>query len=465
MARLANRPAATATLVVLSIVALALPAAAANVVLVNQDPPGAGLNDPTPVAPVGGNPGVTLGEQRTNVYLFAADLWGSVIDSSVPIFVGATFQPLPCTPTSGTLGAAGATFINANFPGAGFTNTWYHTALADSLAGVDLVPGNLDIVSFFNSDVDTNPSCLTGSKWYYGFDHDQGSDIDFLNVVVHEIAHGLGFSNFTSEVTGAFIAGLPGIYDVFTLDDITGKTWDQMTNAERQASAVNTSNVVWNGAAVTAAAPAVLGPRPSVRVLNPQSIRGSMEAQAASFGPALTGGGGTTGQLVVADDGVGATADACEPLTNNAHGKIVLADRGACTFTTKALNAQAAGAKGLVVANSLPKGLAPMGGSDPNVHIPSVGISQADGVALRTAHKPNVKLILDGDFLAGAVPTGLVRLYAPDPVASGSSISHWDTSATPNLIMEPFINPDLEAANDLDLTPFLFLDIGWHLLP
>lgn len=465
MARFVNRPAATAALVVLSILALALPASAANVVLVNLDPPGAGLNDPTPAAAVGGNPGVTLGEQRTNVYLFAADLWGSVIDSAVPIFVGATFQPLACTPTSGTLGAAGATFINANFPGAGVANTWYHTALADSLAGVDLVPGDIDIISFFNSDVDTNPNCLTGSKWYYGFDHNEGSDIDFLNVVVHEIGHGLGFSNFTSETTGAFTLGMPGIYDLFTLDLTTGQTWDQMTAAQRVASAINTSNVVWSGPAVTAAAPSVLGPRPSLKVLNPAGIAGSIEVQAASFGPSLSGPGGTTGQLVVADDGVGATADACQPLTKNAHGKIVLADRGACTFTTKALNAQAAGAKGLVVANNSPVGRAPMGGSDPNVQIPSVGITQAEGAALRTASKPNVKLLLDGNFLAGAAATGQVRLYAPNPVAPGSSISHWDTSASPNLIMEPFINSDLEAANDLDLTPFLFMDIGWNLLP
>lgn len=470
MARLANRPATLAALAVLASVALAAPATAANVVLVNLDPPGSGLNDPTPAAPVGGNPGVTLGEQRTNVYLLATSLWGAVLDSNVPIFVGATFQPLACTPTSATLGAAGATFVNANFPGAGEANTWYHTALADSLAGADLVPGNLDIISFFNSDIDTNPNCLTGAQWYYGFDHAEGPDIDFLTVVMHEIAHGLGFSNFTNEATGAFLAGLPGIYDHFTEDLTAGLTWDQMSNAQRVASAVNDRNVVWNGSAVTSAAPSVLGPRPSVKVLTPPSIQGSLEAQQASFGPPLTGGGGTTGRVVLADDRTGATADACEPLSgnvgpNSVNGKIVLADRGACTFTTKALNAQAAGAKGLIVANNAPVGLAPMGGSDPNVTIPSVGVTQADGVALRTAHKPVAKLLLDDDFLAGAAPTHQVRLYAPNPVRPGSSISHWDVGATPNLLMEPFITSDLEPSNDLDLTPFLFLDIGWGLLP
>ncbi len=34
-----------------------------------------GFNDPTPVAPVGGNPGTTLGEQRLNVYRYVAGIW------------------------------------------------------------------------------------------------------------------------------------------------------------------------------------------------------------------------------------------------------------------------------------------------------------------------------------------------------------------------------------------------------
>ncbi|MGL5005677.1 MAG: PA domain-containing protein, partial [Casimicrobium sp.] len=39
---------------------------AANVVILNGDDPGVGFNDPRPAAPVGGNPGTTVGEQRLN---------------------------------------------------------------------------------------------------------------------------------------------------------------------------------------------------------------------------------------------------------------------------------------------------------------------------------------------------------------------------------------------------------------
>jgi hypothetical protein len=168
------------------------------------------------------------------------------------------------------------------------------------------------------------------------------------------------------------------------------------------------------------------------------------------------------------NDGVGVTTDACQPILNNLNGKIALIDRGACAFTTKVANAQAAGDKGAIVANNQPVGPAPMGGSDPSITIPSIGVTLAQGAALRAdlaSGNVVVKLLLDDDFLAGANQDNFVRLYAPNPVAPGSSKSHWDTSAFPNLLMEPFISGDLQSATDVDLTPFLFLDIGWGLLP
>ena len=50
-------------------------------------------------------------------------------------------------------------------------------------------------------------------------------------------------------------------------------------------------------------------------------------------------------------------------------------------------------------------------------------------------------------------------MYAPLPYAGGSSVSHWDVSAEPNLLMEPAINNSL--SSDPDITVQLFGDIGW----
>src|SRR5438034_1130644 len=80
--------------------------------------PGEGFNDPTPMAPEGGNPGTTLGALRLNVFNSAANVWGLYLDSHVPINVKAQFNPLsPCSTSGGVLGSAGATEIYRDFDG------------------------------------------------------------------------------------------------------------------------------------------------------------------------------------------------------------------------------------------------------------------------------------------------------------------------------------------------------------
>jgi hypothetical protein len=275
----------------------------------------------------------------------------------------------------------------------------------------------------------------------------------------------LGFSNFIDDETGQGPAGLSDIYSFFIFDNTQNTTWSNMTPAERAASAINSGNVVWNGPNVTAKAPAILDAAGEVAVNSPGSIAGNYLAQPATFGPALNTTG-VSGNVVLAEDGVGATNDGCEPLTNGGAvaGNIALIDRGTCAFITKVANAQAAGATGVIIANNNPVGLPPMGGADPTIGIPSVGISLADGNTIKSELPGvNATLRISSTRLAGSDSNGNVLLYTPNPVEPGSTISHWDTSNTPNLLMEPFINFDLAATQTLDLTPYLMTDIGWML--
>src|SRR5262245_50033932 len=53
-------------------VVLAPAVEAAVIRVLNKDNPGEGFNDPTPVAPVGGNTGTTLGQQRLLAFQHAA---------------------------------------------------------------------------------------------------------------------------------------------------------------------------------------------------------------------------------------------------------------------------------------------------------------------------------------------------------------------------------------------------------
>src|SRR5262249_3717119 len=152
---------------------------------------------------------------------------------------------------------------------------------------------------------------------------------------------GLGFAQFADVTTGAEIGGMTDVYGRKTLDTTTGKHWNEMTNAERTASAINTRKVVWDGASVTGSVTGILAPgTPLLRVNSPPAIPGSYQAGPASFGPALTSGG-VTGNVVQAldpADGAGpSTTDACSALTNAGavSGRIAMIDRGTCAFTIK----------------------------------------------------------------------------------------------------------------------------------
>jgi PA domain len=466
----------------------AVPGFAANIVLNNVDAAGVGFNDTTPATPVGGNTGTTIGEQRLIAYEKALELWGKTLKSDVTIVVQGSFARLNCTPSGGTLAQAGALQIFADFPNAPLAGHWYGSALANAIAGFDLTPGPLDpgplappynddIVANFNGDVGQD-DCIAGPGWYYGLDSNPGpGQIDFLDTFMHEVAHGLGFQNFVNEATGLRpgddangIGGLPDVYMANTFDLYYGEPWDTtyydqfgLTSTFLRVSATNNGNVVWTGDSVTTNAAQVLGPYQGIRVtgtLNKELVFGT-----ASFGePATADNFG--GAIVIGEDGAGASStDACEPLVNSAAvaGNVALVDRGECAFVIKAANAQAAGATGVIIANNQATGAIGLGGSDPAVTVPTISVSLDDGDAIKAASPGvSVEFFSDPTRLAGT-NQNFVRLYAPVTVALGSSISHFDTVASPDLLMEPFITPDLRANENLDLTPSLMKDVGWEL--
>ncbi|MET0648324.1 MAG: PA domain-containing protein [Pyrinomonadaceae bacterium] len=438
--------------------------AAATIVIQNNDGPGEGFNDPTPVAPVGGNTGTTLGQQRLNAFQFAANLWGATLRSDVPITIRAEWSGLSCTTGGATLAQAGSIGISRDFPNAPFPGTWFSSALANSLRGSDSNPSQPEISAQFNSNLG-NAGCLDGSPFYLGLDNRHGDDVDLVAVLIHEFAHGLGFQTFTNASTGAQNSGFPSVYDRFLFDNSTGKRWHEMTtNAERQASAVNTGNLVWAGAQTAADLRGVLG-TPRARVNAPSTIAGNYAVTTAEFGPAVTNGG-TTANVAQA-----APADGCSALTNPAavSGRIALVDRGSCNFTVKVKNAQNAGAVGVIVVNNVTSELIQMGGGDTTINIPSLMVSLTDGSTLKSQLSSglNTTLLLDNSAPSGTDAQGRPRMFAPATFEGGSSVSHWDVSLYSNQLMEPDISGDLihSVAVPADLTGSQLRDVGWAFNP
>jgi len=461
----------SAAVLLLALAPLAVQAAA-TITIVNGDPAGKGFNDPRPVDPVGGNPGNTLGQQRQNAFQAAADKWGATLNSPVPIRVLATWDSLSCTSTTAVLGSASATEIFRDFKTAPKTGTWYNKALANALEGVDLDPRTADIRARFNVNLG-NPGCFDGTSFYLGLDGNHGLNVDLVTVLTHEFGHGMGFQTFTDGASGAQFDGFPSIWDYFLLDTTSGLTWNQMTDDQRAASAQKNGKLVWNGTNVnTAAMNQLWWGTPSLQVSQPDSVAGSYSVGTASFGPTLANPGvfAEVATFVDTDPGL---ALACNPLSRaNATavaGKIALVDRGVCTFVTKAAYLQAAEALGIIVADNVAGSPPPgLGGDDPTILIPVVRITQNDGAALKAAIAGGNGSVLAtlGVYpyqLQGADINSNVLMYAPSPYSGGSSISHFDISAFPNLLMEPNISDDLthEVTPPQDLTYMLLKDIGW----
>jgi hypothetical protein len=441
--------------------------AGATITIVNADATGLGLNDPTPAAPMGGNAGTTVGQQRLIALQAAAAIWGSLLDSPVAIRIRARFSALSCDNNTAVLAQTAPTQLLADFvpttgfPGPELAHTWYPVALANRRAGADLLPQADDISVTINSSVGQQ-GC--GFTWYYGLDGNHGAGVDLVTTMLHEYSHGFGFLTEVSS-SGTEFASKPDIFETHILDNSTGKLWPEMTDAERLASSLNTGHVVWAGASVTDTVPSVLRGAPELTASAPAA--GDYAIGLAEFGPAPTEDG-VSGILVAALDPSDAsgpsTFDACSPVTNASSlaGRIALIDRGTCTFVSKTLNVQAAGAIAAVIADNVDGPVAGMGGTDPTVTIPAVRVTRADGATLRAAIAGGVSvwIHLDPEHRTGADASGRMQLYAPNPYSAGSSISHWDTSAYPDLLMQPNIAFDL--GHGVDLTLPALRDIGWY---
>ena len=127
----------------------------------------------------------------------AVDVWACRIVASQPIRIKATWTPLGAT----TLGTAGP-FLFRNFDGAPRRDTWYPAALASTFAGRDLAPGSPDIQGSFNSAFPAwhlDPATPPPADRY-----------DLATVVLHEIAHGLGFIGAMAVQNGLGYVGAPG---------------------------------------------------------------------------------------------------------------------------------------------------------------------------------------------------------------------------------------------------------------
>lgn len=146
----------------------------------------------------------TVPGQAQLALAYAALIWENILASDVPINVEVTWDTL----ANNILASSGPTRIYRNFPGAG-TDHWYPVALAEALRGFPFNGDEADMTLTINGAI----------NWYYGADQQPGpNQYDFVMVVVHELAHGLGMfspASTTGDTAELGIEARPLIYEAF----------------------------------------------------------------------------------------------------------------------------------------------------------------------------------------------------------------------------------------------------------
>lgn len=121
------------------------------------------------------------GDARTALQ-YAVDIWRFYVSSTQTIRIQADWVDLK---DSKALAEAWPAYLPRNFPNAPQSNTGYPVALAEMLAGQQFNGDSADIIISVNS---------AQTNWYFGTDgNTPAGKFDFVSVILHEIAHGLGF--------------------------------------------------------------------------------------------------------------------------------------------------------------------------------------------------------------------------------------------------------------------------------
>lgn len=110
----------------------------------------------------------------------AVTIWESVVAGTIPIVIDASIDN-----TLSSIGQGGPNLAR-DFPNAPKPSTWYPVALANQLRGSD---GNAATAEI------TLKMRLTGMNWHYGAGQAPAGTTDFTSVALHEIGHGLGFTD------------------------------------------------------------------------------------------------------------------------------------------------------------------------------------------------------------------------------------------------------------------------------
>ncbi len=179
---------------------------------------------------------VPIGEQIA--VQAAIDTWSDNWSSSVPVNVVANFVP---EGTSGILASASPVSFFHNFAGAPDSTLWYSSAMANAIAGKDLDPTS--------PEVSININSIFANAFYLGVDGNcPSNEYDLESIILHEVAHGLGFLSNDSFDTFSGYGSIdqPTPFDAYTQTPDGGRLMDIASPSTSLGIALR-SPLVWSG--------------------------------------------------------------------------------------------------------------------------------------------------------------------------------------------------------------------------
>ncbi len=172
----------------------------------------------------------------------AVDVWAANFESNVPIRITATWGR---STSSTILGSARPGNYFANFSGAPDPSLWYPSALANALAGEDLDADNPEMFITVNSLANWSRGSGPGPS---------NTEYDLHSVILHEMAHGLGFlsNNSYDKFFGYGTIEEPTAFDAYVQTE-DGRRLSDLPSPSLELGKALTAKLVWSGVnAVTA---------------------------------------------------------------------------------------------------------------------------------------------------------------------------------------------------------------------
>ncbi len=166
----------------------------------------------------------------------AVDVWSANFASTVPIHVDATFGRQS---SLAVLASSSPVNYFQGFTNAPDSELYYSSAMANALAGKDLDPANPEITIRINSTI--------GSNLYLGTDGNCPAGLyDLESIIIHELAHGLGFISNDEILFGFGSIQQPTPFDAYTqLPD--GTRLSDLPSPSVELANAFTNKLIWSG--------------------------------------------------------------------------------------------------------------------------------------------------------------------------------------------------------------------------